>query len=69
MKAKVIGAGSIGNHLSNALRVLGHDVTLCDVDPAALQRTKTEIYPTRYGAWDEEIDLCLAGKARRHAAR
>jgi predicted dehydrogenase len=65
MKAKVIGAGSIGNHLSNALRVLGHDVTLCDVDPAALQRTKTEIYPTRYGRWDDGIDLCLAGKAPR----
>jgi predicted dehydrogenase len=65
MKAKVLGAGSIGNHLSNALRVLGHDVVLCDVDPAALQRTRTDIYPTRYGRWDEGIKLCLANEAPR----
>lgn len=65
MKAKVLGAGSIGNHLSNALRMLGHDVVLCDVDPAALQRTKNEVYPARYGRWDDAIRLCLAGDAPR----
>jgi predicted dehydrogenase len=63
MRAKVFGAGSIGNHLSNALRVLGHEVLLCDLDPAALQRTKTEIYPARYGRWDEGIQLCLLNDA------
>jgi len=65
MKAKVLGAGSIGNHLSNALRVLGHEVVLCDVDPAALPRTKNKVYPTRYGRWDDAIKLCLASDAPR----
>lgn len=57
MRTKVIGAGSVGNHLSNALRRLGHDVILCDVDPSALERTRNEIYPSRYGRWDESIEL------------
>ncbi len=42
---KILGAGSIGNHLANASRRLGWQVTLCDMDPAALQRTKEDIYP------------------------
>lgn len=57
-KVKVIGAGSIGNHLSNASRRLSWDVVITDVDPAALERTRSEIYPGRYGAWDEAIRLC-----------
>jgi len=60
---KVIGAGSIGNHLANASRVMGWDVTMCDIDPAALERTRKEIYPTRYGSWDEAIELVEAGNA------
>lgn len=63
MKAKILGAGSIGNHLSNALRALGHDVVLCDIDPEALVRTRQDIYPARYGIWDEAIELCLAEEA------
>ncbi len=54
---KIIGAGSIGNHLANASRSLGWDVALCDVDPAALERTRDDIYPGRYGAWDPAIQL------------
>ena len=54
---KILGAGSIGNHLANASRRLGWNVTLCDQDPAALQRTKEDIYPARYGQWDESIQL------------
>jgi predicted dehydrogenase len=57
MKVKVLGAGSIGNHLSNASRAMGWDVDLCDVDPVALTRTRNEIYPGRYGKWDEGIRL------------
>ncbi len=34
MKVKIFGAGSIGNHLANAARVLGWSVDLCDVDGA-----------------------------------
>lgn len=56
-KVKIFGAGSIGNHLSNAARSLGWQVDLCDIDPAALARTRNEIYPSRYGKWDEAIGL------------
>lgn len=56
-RVKIIGAGSIGNHLSHAARRLGWAVDLCDIDRAALERTKAEIYPGRYGAWDAEIGL------------
>lgn len=57
MRVKIFGAGSIGNHLSNASRSLGWHVDLCDIDPAALVRTRNEIYPARYGKWDEAIRL------------
>lgn len=57
MKVKVIGAGSIGNHLTQAARRMGWDVTVVDRDPKALVRMKEEIYPSRYGAWDEKIRL------------
>ena len=56
-KVKILGAGSIGNHLSNASRQLGWTVDLCDNDPLALERTRTQIYPSRYGVWDESIRL------------
>ncbi len=57
MRVKVLGAGSIGNHLSNAARQLGWSVDIVDADPDALERTHTVIYPSRYGAWDEAIRL------------
>ena len=54
---RIIGAGSIGNHLANAARSFGWRVTLTDNDPAALERARTSIYPQRYGAWDTAIAL------------
>ncbi|MGE0212709.1 MAG: Gfo/Idh/MocA family protein [Parvibaculaceae bacterium] len=54
---KIVGAGSIGNHLANAARSRGWSVILTDADPAALERTRASIYPGRYGAWDEAIAL------------
>jgi predicted dehydrogenase len=57
MRVKILGAGSIGNHLSHAARRLGWSVDLCDVDGAALRRTRQEIYPGRYGTWDAAIRL------------
>jgi predicted dehydrogenase len=57
MKVKVIGAGSIGNHLAHASRAMGWSVDICDVDPNALDRTRNMIYPSRYGNWDETIRL------------
>lgn len=56
-RVKIYGAGSIGNHLAHACRNEGWQVSICDVDPAALARTREEIYPGRYGKWDEEIML------------
>ncbi|MBM3272761.1 Gfo/Idh/MocA family oxidoreductase [Candidatus Kaiserbacteria bacterium] len=57
MKVKILGAGSIGNHHAQACRAMGWDVTVVDADPKALERMKTEVYPQRYGAWDEAIQL------------
>ncbi|MEQ1879284.1 MAG: Gfo/Idh/MocA family oxidoreductase, partial [Bdellovibrionia bacterium] len=57
MKAIIVGAGSAGNHLAHSCRKLGLEVTMTDVDPQALHRTRNEIYPARYGAWDEQIKL------------
>ena len=55
MKVKILGAGSIGNHLCNACRIVGWDVTMIDASEEALQRMREEIYPKRYGEWDEAI--------------
>ncbi len=63
MKVKVHGAGSIGNHLSNAARTLGWSVDLCDVDAKALDRTRQQIYPGRYGKWDDAITTFTSHKA------
>ena len=57
MNVKVIGAGSIGNHLANACVTQGLHVTIVDIDKEALNRTKNIIYPERYGKWDENIIL------------
>jgi len=54
---RIVGAGSIGNHLAHAARHRGWKVVLTDIDDAALQRARSEIYPGRYGAWDDEIEL------------
>ena len=60
---KIFGAGSIGNHLANASRAMGWQVDICDLDAAALERTRSEIYPARYGSWDEGIRLFKAEEA------
>jgi predicted dehydrogenase len=65
VRAKIVGAGSIGNHLARALRTHAVDVDLVDTDPAALARARDEIYPSRYGAWDPAIGLHLAADAPR----
>ena len=62
---KIYGAGSIGNHLANAARSKGWAVTVCDVDGDALERMRNEIYPSRYGQWDEGIRLCHSDEEPR----
>ncbi len=56
-RIRIIGAGSIGNHIAHAARSHGWAVTLTDNDPAALERARDRIYPQRYGRWDGEIIL------------
>ncbi len=56
-RVKIYGAGSIGNHLAHAARSLGWMVDIFDIDREALARTKEDIYPSRYGLWDESIGL------------
>ncbi len=62
MNVKIISAGSIGNHLTQASRRMGWDVVVTDIDPKALERMKSKIYPSRYGAWDEAIKLYKSGE-------
>ncbi len=61
IKVKILGAGSIGNHLAQAARRLDWDVCVVDRDVEALRRMREEIYPQRYGAWDEKIKLFAVG--------
>ena len=56
-KVLIYGAGSIGNHLARAARETGYEVVVTDKDEAALRRMREEIYPLRYGKWDEAITL------------
>ncbi len=64
VRVKIVGAGSIGNHLAYASRTTkGWDVLMCDLDADALHRTRNEIYPQRYGAWDDQIQLSMVKDA------
>jgi len=65
MKVVIYGAGSIGNHLAYACRCKNWDVTIVDIDQDALNRTKNEIYPSRYGKWDSEIKLATPDTIRQ----
>ena len=56
VRVLIVGAGSIGNHLSYACRQQNWQVHLYDIDPQALDRTQHDIFPSRYGEWDEEIE-------------
>lgn len=56
-RIKIFGAGSIGTHHAHAARTLGWDVVVCDNDPQALERMRTQLYPSRYGAWDHQVEL------------
>ena len=57
MRIKIFGAGSIGNHMAHAFRTLDFEVSIFDNDIDALERMQNEIYPERYGGWDEQINL------------
>ena len=51
---KIIGAGSIGNHLANASRALGWNVILTDADP--VQYAMGDLVQARIvGAWGYDV--------------
>ena len=56
-KVRIIGAGSIGNHLANGFVNNDFYVEISDKDPEAIKRTRNQIYPSRYGEWDERINI------------
>jgi predicted dehydrogenase len=62
-RIKILGAGSIGNHLANAAIGMGWETHICDVDANALVRMRQDIYPTRYGSWDDRIQQHLVREA------
>ena len=62
-RVKIHGAGSVGNHLSYAARHLGWEVTVCDISDEALNRMKNDIYPKRYGRWDDSVRLFNSKRA------
>lgn len=57
IEVAILGAGSIGNHLSFSCRKIGWNVSVFDVSLNALERMKSEIFPQRYGVWDSSINL------------
>ncbi len=57
MNVKIYGAGSAGNHLAHAFSHLGWNVFMTDIDTDALDRTKHNIFPSRYGKWNEKIEF------------
>jgi predicted dehydrogenase len=59
MRAAVIGAGSVGNHLAYSARKLDWQITVFDRDQEALDRFQREIFPSRYGFFDTGITLSL----------
>lgn len=62
VRVKIYGAGSSGNHLAQACRRKGWEVSVVDSSPASLVRMRDEIYPSRYGAWDPTIRLYKNGE-------
>ncbi len=59
MNVKIYGAGSIGCHLAYSCRRAGVEVCVVDIDQAALDRMRNDVYPARYGHWDDEIRLSV----------
>ena len=57
MNVKIYGAGSIGNHFAHASLRMGWNVDVYDNDEIALLRMKNDIYPQRYGEWNNKINL------------
>jgi len=64
MKILIYGAGSIGNHYANGFIDRDHDVNVTDISDVALERMKNDIYPQRYGDWNDKINLISIDNVR-----
>ena len=58
MKKKILifGSGSIGTHHANAAITLKNDVFITDKNNTQLDNMKKNIYPQRYGKWNNKIN-------------
>ncbi len=56
-KILIFGAGSIGNHMTNAALILGYEIYITDKSSSALTRMKEEVFKKRYGYWSEKINI------------
>ena len=65
MHIKIYGAGSIGNHLAHAASSLNWMVDVYDVDKEALGRMKNDIFPNRYGQWNDNIRLFTSAELQK----
>src|SRR3989344_2988469 len=61
-KVKIYGAGSCGNHLAQASRRKGWDVSIVDASTESLRRMREDMYPARYGVWDLAIKQFVSGE-------
>jgi len=53
----IFGAGSIGNHMTNACLKLKFNVFVTDISSDALNRMKKKVFIKRYGKWNAKIKL------------
>jgi len=51
----IFGAGSVGTHHANAARTLNCNVLICDINFSKFKYMKNNLYPKRYGNWDNKI--------------
>lgn len=56
-KILIFGAGSIGNHMTNAALKIKCKVHITDIKFSALERMKKFIFPSRYGRWNNSIEI------------
>lgn len=54
-KILIFGAGSIGNHMAFASLKLKHKVFITDINSKSLKRMEYQVFPNRYGKWNNTI--------------
>ncbi len=53
----IFGAGSIGNHMTNACLKLKFNIFVTDISLTALKRMRKKVFIKRYGKWNNKIKL------------